>query len=169
MKSNINLQNNKITFLLDTNVYPQEIVYRTCYVYIDRMHIYLDRPKKNEILISLKGKEKLTKAQLENLKGDFVNELLNTLLRENIAKKNKKLLEYLVGGTITASLERPQIKRDREEELEAGRVQNEIAQFKKELEKMEIPGDKEYGRDLLGIRQIFKTGKKSAQNKWKKK
>ncbi|PJB99424.1 MAG: His-Xaa-Ser system protein HxsD, partial [Candidatus Nealsonbacteria bacterium CG_4_9_14_0_8_um_filter_35_12] len=89
----INLENNEIIFSLNTKIYPQEIIYKTCYTFIDRMYVYLDSLKKNEIIVSLKSKEKLTKKQPESLKDEFLNELLNILIREAVSKKNQKFLE----------------------------------------------------------------------------
>lgn len=157
MKSNINLQKNEIIFSLDTKIYPQEIIYKTCYTFIDTMYVYLDSLKKNEITISLKGKEKLTKEQLESLKDEFLNELLNILIREAVSKKNQKFLEYIIGGAITASLEKPEMKKENKKEG-MDEVEKEIEDLKKELEKIESSED--YKKDPLSIKKIFKDYEK---------
>jgi len=153
----INLENNEIIFSLNTKIYPQEIIYKTCYTFIDRMYVYLDSLKKNEIIVSLKSKEKLTKKQPESLKDEFLNELLNILIREAVSKKNQKFLEYIIGGAITASLEKPEMKKENKKEG-MDKVEKEIEFLKKELGKIECSED--YKKDPLNIKKIFKDYEK---------
>jgi len=153
----INLENNEIIFSLNTKIYPQEIIYKTCYTFIDRMYVYLDSLKKNEIIVSLKSKEKLTKKQPESLKDEFLNELLNILIREAVSKKNQKFLEYIIGGAITASLEKPEMKKENKKEG-MDKVEKEIESLKKELGKIECSED--YKKDPLNIKKIFKDYEK---------
>ena len=87
---------NTIKIEIDTKVYPLEAIYGASYVFIDRVYIFLDSKKINKIEISFRGKEKNSKKQLENLVGEFMNELLNYTLRINLAKTNKKIREYVV-------------------------------------------------------------------------
>ena len=153
----INLENNEIIFSLNTKIYPQEIIYKTCYTFIDRMYVYLDSLKKNEIIVSLKSKEKLTKKQPESLKDEFLNELLNILIREAVSKKNQKFLEYIIGGAITASLEKLEMKKENKKEG-MDKVEKEIESLKKELGKIECSED--YKKDPLNIKKIFKDYEK---------
>lgn len=153
----INLENNEIIFSLNTKIYPQEIIYKTCYTFIDRMYVYLDSLKKNEIIVSLKSKEKLTKKQPESLKDEFLNELLNILIREAVSKKNQKFLEYIIGGAITASLEKLEMKKENKKEG-MDKVEKEIESLKKELGKIERSED--YKKDPLNIKKIFKDYEK---------
>lgn len=165
MQSKIDKSANSITFSLNANVYPKEIIYTTCYVFIDRMYIYLDNPKKNLIVASLKGKDKLKQKELENLKGEFLNELLNVKLREDISKRNKKVLEYIVGGAVNASLEKNDQSKKEEDEKNLD-IEKEIALLKKELDEME---SEDYEKDSLGVRNIISTGDKTKKIKEKKK
>jgi len=132
-KLKISQKNNQIIFWLNSKIYRPEAVYSTAYVFIDRAYVFLDGDPKREIAVSLKGKEKLTKPQLENLKGEFLNELLNNSIRESVSRKNKRILEYIVGGAITAALEKPEIKPE-SENREMLEIEKEIAVLKKELE-----------------------------------
>lgn len=163
MQAKIKLENNEIFFSLNTKVYPQDVIFKTCYVFIDQMYIYLDNSKKGEILVSLKGKNDLNGKELEKLKGEFTNELLNMVLRESVAKKNQKVLEYIVGGAINASLENvKQIEKEKgNENLE---IEKEIALLKKELEEME---GEDYEKDSLGIKKIANTDSKKIKKKKK--
>ncbi|MFA6383320.1 MAG: His-Xaa-Ser system protein HxsD [Parcubacteria group bacterium] len=148
-----NLGDNAITFSLNTNIYTPEIIYKTCYVFIDRMYIYLDQPEKNLITASLRGKRELNQGELKKLEGEFFNELLNTKLREEISRKNAKLLEYIVGGAINAALE----KDENSGKDEFADIEKEIRQLDEELAEMDKA---DYKKDSLNIRQIKKINKK---------
>ncbi|MDP1845170.1 MAG: His-Xaa-Ser system protein HxsD [Candidatus Moranbacteria bacterium] len=103
-KSKINIKENQIVFRLNSKNYPLEAILNAAYVFIDRVYVHLDGDPEKEILISLKGKERLDKKQLEALKGEFLNELLNYLLRIEVAKNNQKIREYIVAASLVSSL-----------------------------------------------------------------
>ncbi|MFA6285182.1 MAG: His-Xaa-Ser system protein HxsD [Parcubacteria group bacterium] len=103
-KSKINIKENQIVFQLSSRNYPLEAVHNTAYVFLDRAYIYLDGDPEKEIVVSLKGKDKLDKIQLEALRGEFLNELLNYLVRIQIAKQNKKIREFVVGSALIHGL-----------------------------------------------------------------
>jgi len=87
------LKINKEIIFLDSSLYPLEAVYTTCYTFLDRFYIFLDK-KDNKIEISLEPKER--KENLRNIKGEFINELINNSLRYMISKRNQKIREYIV-------------------------------------------------------------------------
>ncbi|MCX6762360.1 MAG: His-Xaa-Ser system protein HxsD [Candidatus Moranbacteria bacterium] len=103
-KSKINLKKNQIVFSLNAKNYPKEVIFSTAYVFLDRAYIYLDGDPEKEIEVFLKGKESLSKSQLESLRGEFLNELLNYLLRVEVAQGNQKIREYIVASALVASL-----------------------------------------------------------------
>lgn len=103
-KSKINQKDNQIVFWLSSKNYPIEAVLNAAYVFIDRAYVFLDGDPSKEIAVSLKGKEKLEKKELEALKGEFLNELLNYLLRVEVAKNNHKIREYVVAASLVSSL-----------------------------------------------------------------
>ena len=51
----------------------------------------------------LKGKNKLSGKQLEDLKGDFLNELLNYAFRIKLSKDSRKLREFIVGQALVSA------------------------------------------------------------------
>lgn len=103
-KSKINIKDNQIIFWLNSQLYSLEAIYSAAYVFIDRAYVYLDGNPTKEIIVSLKGKEKLNKKQLESLAGEFRNELLNYLLRVEVARHNQKIREYIVATALVSSL-----------------------------------------------------------------
>lgn len=96
--------NNTIKFLINLQNYPLEAIYGASYVFLDRAYLFLDSRAPKKIKVSLKGKKKLTKKQLEDLRGEFLNELLNYTLRINLAKHNRKIREYIVGQALFSAL-----------------------------------------------------------------
>ena len=86
---------------IDSNLYPKEAIISTCYTFIDRAYIFLDKDaKKNIIKVSIKPKNRLAPKQAENLRLDFLNELLYSTLRSQIGKNNKKIRELILGRAL---------------------------------------------------------------------
>ncbi|OGF25914.1 His-Xaa-Ser system protein HxsD [Candidatus Falkowbacteria bacterium RIFOXYB2_FULL_34_18] len=94
---------NKIKIKLDIGIYPLEAVYAACYMFIDRVYIYLeDINEKKQIFLQFKAKEE--KLDMEVIKGEFLNELLHCVYRINIAKNNKKIREYIVEKALFSAI-----------------------------------------------------------------
>lgn len=98
------IKNNTIEFCFNLKNYPSEAVYGAAYVFIDRAYLFLDSPSSQKISVSLKGKKKLSRKQLEGLKGEFLNELLNYTIRVNLNKSNRKLREFIVGQSLFSAI-----------------------------------------------------------------
>lgn len=92
----------KTTFLLNSRIVTLEALFSTCYTFIDRYYIYLDR-NKSSFIVHLKPKEE-GKPSAGKAEGEFRNELLSNLLRERIAKNNSRIREYIVGQAIFSSV-----------------------------------------------------------------
>jgi len=140
MKSKINQKENQIVFCLNSKTYPLEAIYSTAYVFLDRVFVYLDGDPAKEIMVSLKGKEKLNKTQLENLQGEFQNELLNYLLRVEIAKRNQKVREFIVGTALVSALPTELLTQTSQSELP------ETADWQKDPLGIAIPWEEKYGK-----------------------
>ena len=91
---------NQIKILVNPKLYSLEAVYGAAYVFLDKAYLRLDGNPEKEITVQIKSKENLNKKGLENLAGDFLNELLNYSLRCRISKNNKKIREYIVGTAL---------------------------------------------------------------------
>ena len=95
--------------LIDPRLYSLEAVYGAAYAFLDKTYIYLERGPKSKIKVILRGKTGFSEKKLENLKGEFLNELLNFSLREQISKRNKKIREYVVARALVSAMgEMPQ-------------------------------------------------------------
>lgn len=148
-KSKIDLKDNQIIFSLNAKNYPKEAIYSTAYIFLDRAYIYLDGDPEKEVIVFLKGKENLNKPQLEALRGEFLNELLNYLLRVEVAQSNQKIREYIVASSLVASLPSELLNQSAQAEAESS----------------------DWKEDPLGIAVPWeeKNKKKSAKRKKKKK
>ena len=98
------IKNNTVEFCFNLKNYPLEAVYGAAYVFIDRAYLFLDSPSPKKISVSLKGKKKLSRKQLEALKGEFLNELLNYTVRVNLNKNNRKLREFIVSQALFSAI-----------------------------------------------------------------
>lgn len=109
------IKNNTIKFFLNLRNYPSEAVYGTAYVFLDRAYLFLDSRSSKKITVSLKGKKKLTNKQLADLKGEFLNELLNYTVRINLTKNNRKLREFIVSQALFSAVSGQEITEDESE------------------------------------------------------
>ena len=98
------IKKGQVELTIDPQLYPLEAVYGAAYVFLDKAYLRLDGNPKKKIIIKIKGKESLDREKLENLAGDFLNELLNYTLRYKISKNNRKIREYIVGTALLSSL-----------------------------------------------------------------
>ena len=78
----------------DEGLYPQDAIYGAAYIFIDRCYVYLDRPKPGRISVRLKLKPGVER-QLDDLAGEFENELLGQAWRRQIIDENRQLIEQV--------------------------------------------------------------------------
>jgi len=105
-KRKIDTKENQIVFWLNSKNYSLEAIYSTAYVFLDRAYVFLDGDPEKEVSVCLKGKEKLNSLQLEAMEGEFLNELLNCLLRFKITQNNQKIREYIVASALVSGFPR---------------------------------------------------------------
>ena len=108
----IDLKNNTIKLIFDLQNYPKEALYGAAYVFLDKAYLFLDNKSSKKIEVSLKGKKKLNKNQLEKIKGEFLNELLNYTVRINLSKNNKKIREYVVEQALFSAFGEENVEED---------------------------------------------------------
>ncbi len=91
-----------LVFHLNPKFYPLESVYCASYIFLDRAYLFLE-DEKGQIKVTFKSKRKTGFKELENLAGEFQNELLNCVLRNQISKSNSKLREYIVTRALVSA------------------------------------------------------------------
>ena len=79
-----------MTLSLEAGLYPIDVLYGAAFVFIDRAYVLLDRHidakdgKSARYIVHLRGKGKLSEAQLRDIAGEFGNELLSQALRRKV-------------------------------------------------------------------------------------
>lgn len=129
------IKNNTLKFFLNLQDYPLEAIYGTAYVFLDKAYLFLDNRSAKKIEVSLKGRKKLTKKQLESLKGEFLNELLNCTLRTNLTKYNRKIREYVVSQALFSALG------------EEGVVKEDKIGYQDDILGIAVPWEEKYGKE----------------------
>jgi His-Xaa-Ser system protein HxsD len=83
-----------LTLEFDEGLYPKDAVYGAAYIFIDRCYVHLDRPSPGRISVRLKLKEGVKRA-LDDLAGEFENEILGQAWRRQIIDENRELIEQV--------------------------------------------------------------------------
>jgi len=99
----IDSRGNRIGLLLDEKIYPREVSLAAAYRFIDRCYVRLERTGRGQLLIWLKGKRKLSAKALEALAGDYDNELLQQLMRQQVAARTTGIREAIVGRALMSA------------------------------------------------------------------
>lgn len=98
-----------MTLSLEAGLYPIDVLYGAAFVFIDRAYVLLDRHidakdgKSARYIVHLRGKGKLSEAQLRDIAGEFGNELLSQALRRKVVKANQKLIEDIATQAISGA------------------------------------------------------------------
>lgn len=87
---------------LEESLYPKDAIYGTAYVFIDRCYVLLDRPRADRISVRLKLKPGVTRA-LDDLAGEFENELLGQTWRRMILDENRELIESVTTRALSGA------------------------------------------------------------------
>ena len=85
---------NGVTFTVEESLYPIDAIYGAAYLFIDRCHIFLSRPKDEFVSVHLSLKPEQEALSKQALSGEFCNELLNQTLRVKIGESTAKIREY---------------------------------------------------------------------------
>ena len=85
---------NQLSLEVDESIYPIDAIYGAAYLFVDRCYLFMSRPGDKKILLRFRGKKPLDKDGLEQLAGEFSNELLNQILRFRISESTSKIREY---------------------------------------------------------------------------
>lgn len=84
-----------VAFVLDEDLYPLDAIYGASYLFVDRCWLFLDRPADGRVQVRLRTKaDQAAAGELDQLAGEFANELLNQVLRLRIGDSTRALREY---------------------------------------------------------------------------
>jgi His-Xaa-Ser system protein HxsD len=130
----------QLKFKINTKIYPLESVYQAAYFFLDQVYIFLDGEPQKEIQVIMKFKKEVNEKNLEELAGEFYNELLNQLLRHKISQSNAKIREYIVSQALYNA------------------VPNEVDELLKEVE------EEDWQEDPLGIAKTWEEAQDEKEN-----
>lgn len=117
MKEFYIIEDNYAIIELSSNIYPTISVQKAIANFMDLTYIKLEE-KDNKIILKLKIKD--NKENLEQIIGEFYNELLRESLRYNISKETKNLRELIVGRALyTTCIEMDKELTEKQEILES--------------------------------------------------
>lgn len=84
-----------LSICVDTTVYSLEALFRVCYDFTDRCYLFL-RPEAGTTIIRVRFAEKTADGGLSSLAGEFCNDLINQMVRLQIASETRAIRELIV-------------------------------------------------------------------------
>ena len=87
---------------LDEDLYPKDAIYGAAYIFIDRCYVKLDRPSQGRISVRLAPKPGST-VSLDDMAGEFENELLGQAWRRQIVEENRQLIEQVTTQALSGA------------------------------------------------------------------
>ncbi len=81
---------------VDLDIYPLEVLFRTCYWFTDRCYLFLTREEGNPPVVTVQFSKKSPNHDLPAIAGEFCNELINQKVRADIAAETKAIRELIV-------------------------------------------------------------------------
>lgn len=94
----------KIEFLIDTNIFPKEIILKSAFNFLDRWYFFFKFDENKNIILQLTKREE-NDENLEKIIENFSDTLLETYLRDKIEKDNKTIRETIVTKAINWPLD----------------------------------------------------------------
>ena len=92
-----------VSFALDESLYNRDAIYGTAYLFIEKCFVFLTRPGDNLLGVRLRSRTEATEQELEEIAGEFVNELLNQMVRYQVGESTARIREYYMARAFFAS------------------------------------------------------------------
>lgn len=91
------------TVMVNTKLYPPEVIYSAAYVFLDKAHFLFDGDPKKEVVVTVKPKEK--SLDLKRLCLDFNNELINYSVYVIQAARKQAIREAIIKRALATNIE----------------------------------------------------------------
>lgn len=145
MGESTNTEGNKDVLVISVNpkLYPLEAVYSAAYVFMDRAYIVLDGDPEKEIIVKIKPKPECS---LENVEGEFNNELLNYADYLTRAKETKKIREMFLQRAILGNDPEMTVP-ENNAVLHPEEDEPEEVLFLKDPDSIAVPWEEKYGKN----------------------
>lgn len=92
----------EVIFRIQKKLYPLELLQGAAYVLTDRCVAYVSEGR-GYYEVTLEAKAKTGPEGLRALGGDFVNEVLNQVLRQRLLANNRVIVERILGAAFTSA------------------------------------------------------------------
>lgn len=89
-----------VDVVVDTSVYPLDVVMGAAYVFVDRCFLLLDRTPEGRVRVSFTMKPGAPADGVGALAGEFQNELLAQALRASLGQRHERVREALVARAL---------------------------------------------------------------------
>lgn len=83
---------------IDADIYPREVVIRTCYAFADRCHCWVETADDRALTVGFRIKEQ--PADADTIKGEFADALIDFALRRQIENETRHIRDVLVGAAL---------------------------------------------------------------------
>lgn len=90
----VDVQQDAMMLRVDRRVYPDEALFRTCYVFTDRCYLFLERDGADHITIRFRRRQ--DNADLQRVIGEFGNDLINQCLRITLGRETRDIRQLIV-------------------------------------------------------------------------
>lgn len=153
----------KFELTIDTKIFSKEIVLKTAYVFLNRGYFFFKLDWDNILLQFTKQED--NNEDSKKIIWDFSDELLSTLLRDNLEKENKDIREKIVWAAIANSLDANWFTSIDTDNQGENQEQNQI-DFDKDIDEIlkEIENDPELKIDEEEIEKILKEIEEETEN-----
>jgi His-Xaa-Ser system protein HxsD len=94
---------NSVSVTFERSLYPLDVIYGASYVFIDRCFVLLDTPAPGKLCVSLRGRDKLSADSLQTLAGEFGNEVLTQLWRQETIRQNLSIIEVVTARALAGA------------------------------------------------------------------
>ena len=83
-----------IAFTINESIYNRPALFGAAYLFVDRCFLWLSQPESGQVRVRLKAKEETTEEALHALAGEFANELLNQVVRQQVSESTQRIRDY---------------------------------------------------------------------------
>lgn len=91
------------TVLVHKTLYPADVLFGTAFSFLDRAYLHLDIEDKDRFRVDIEARPG-SRFSLDELVGEFKNELVNQALRHKLAKQTEKVRTMIVGRAIAEAI-----------------------------------------------------------------
>jgi His-Xaa-Ser system protein HxsD len=88
-------EDNSLVVVVNSDLYSREALFRVCYLFTDRCYLFLVQDE-NSPTIQVRFTRKTSDTELNEMAGEFSNELINQKVRLDVAAETRPIRELIV-------------------------------------------------------------------------